>query len=225
MLKTALLAVAVLSSSPISASQPDPENDAWPAWALAEEELKARIARVNEGDLDFLAQAPSDPVHYHQNRIVLTASSLRNGWVDLEQCHRHLDRVAEAQILFHPERSRALKVTRFKNMQSAVAERNTIQLRHVEAASEVCLSGQTKALVEIGDGVYELRNGPFMRRFLDGYYPMRVSLQIEYPTQLTLADFSPTSQPGFAVTSAPGRVEAEALFEGQLSTRFRFLAD
>ena len=169
MLKTALLAVAVLSSSPVSASQADPENDAWPAWVLAEEDLKARIARVNEGDLDFLAQAPSDPVHYHQNRIVLTTSSLRNGWVDLEQCHRHLDRVAEAQILFHPERSRALKVTRFKNMQSAVAERNTIQLRHVEAASEVCLSGQTKAMVEIGDGVYELRNGPFMRRFLDGY--------------------------------------------------------
>jgi hypothetical protein len=224
-LNSALLAFAILCSTLVLASQPDPEDDGWPAWALAEEDLAARIARVNEGDLAFLAQAPGDPVHYHQNRIIVTASSLRNGWVNLEQCHRHLDQVAQAQILFHPERSRALKVTRFENMQSAVAVQNTIQLRNVEAASEVCLSGQTQALVKIGEGVYELRNGPFMRRFLDGYYPMRVSLQIEFPTQLTLADFSPLRQPGFAVSTAPGRVDAEALFEGQLRTQFRFLAD
>ncbi len=225
MLKSTLSVAIVLFTTPIQASQSNADNDGWPAWALAEEDVAARIAKVNEGDLDFLVQEPGQPVHYHQNRVTVTPSSLRNGWVELEQCHRHLDQVAQAQILFHPERSRALRVTRFENMQSAVAVENTIQLRQVEAASEVCLSGQTQALVEIGEGVYELRNGPFMRRFLDGYYPMRVSLQIEFPTQLTLADFSPLRQPGFAVSSTPGRVDAEALFEGQLITQFRFLAE
>jgi hypothetical protein len=80
-------------------------------------------------------------------------------------------------------------------------------------------------LVEIEEGVYELQNGPFMRRFLDGYYPMRVSLEIEYPSRLTLADYTPATQPGFSVSTTPGQVVAEAVFEGQLRTRFRFLAD
>lgn len=223
---SALLAISMLALAPTALASGSVADDGdWPDWALAADSLTARIAQVNEGDLAFLPNPPADAIHHHQNRIVVTDSSLRDGWVSLEQCHQNLDRVAEAQILFHPERSRALQVTDFENMQSAVAERNTVQLRGVGAASEVCLRGETRALVSIGEGVYELQNGPYMRRFLDGYYPMRVSLQIEYPPRLTLADFSPDRQPGFLVSSAPGRVNAEALFEGQLRTRFRFLAD
>jgi hypothetical protein len=207
---------------PLGANEGD---DDWPAWVDAEEALRQQIARVNEGELAFLAQPPSKPVHHHRNRVIVTGSSLRDGWVTLEQCHHNLDRVAAAQIVFHPQRSRALQVTRYENMRTAEARDNTVQLSDVGPESKVCLRGQTRALEEIGEGVYELQNGPFMRRFLDGYYPMRVSLQIEYPQRLTLADFSPERQPGFDVAEAPGRVTAEAVFEGQLRTRFRFLAD
>lgn len=201
------------------------QDDAWAQRLEAEETVRQQIASVNEGDLSFLEGPPSEPVHHHRNRIIVTGSSLRDGWVTLEQCHRNLDRVAAAQIVFHPERSRALRVTGFQNMQTAEAHDNTIQLREVGADSQVCLTAQTRALVEIGEGVYELQNGPYMRRFLDGYYPMRVSMDIEFPARLTLADFTPDRQPGFTVSEAPGRVKAEALFEGQLRTRFRFLSD
>lgn len=200
-------------------------EDGWPSWATAEFELQQRIAQVNEGELAFLVDPPGRPVHHHRNRIQVTASSLDDGWVKLEQCHQHLDRVPAAQIVFHPERSRALEVTHFENMETAVAKDNTVQLRGVGDESLICLNGETRALVEIEDGVYELQNGPYMRRFLDGYYPMRVSLRIEYPDRLTLADFSPADQPGFSVSTVPGVVDAEAVFEGQLRTSFRFLAD
>lgn len=216
--------LAVMAISAGSATD-DAVDEGWPSWARAEAELQQRIAQVNEGQLAFLAEPPGTPVHHHSNRIRVEASSLEDGWVSLEQCHHHLDRVAAAQIVFHPERSRALAVTHFENMKTAVAKGNTVQLRGVGEASVVCLYGETRALVEIGDGVYELQNGPFMRRFLDGYYPMRVSLRIEHPSQLTLADFTPAAQPGFDVSASPGRVDAEAVFEGKLRTRFRFLAD
>lgn len=219
-LTVARIVVAGVLAGPAVGGETD-----WPAWALEAEGVRARIAEVNEGELAFLDTLPDKPVHYHHNRIVVTPASLDDGWVELEQCHRHLDRVDEAQIVFHPERSRRLHVLGFRNMRSAVADGNTVQLRGIGDGSEVCLRGETRALFEIGEGVYELQNGPYMRRFLDGYYPMRVSLEIEYPQRLTLADFTPERQPGFEVSSGPGRVAAVARFEGQLRTRFRFIAD
>jgi hypothetical protein len=221
----AMRLLLVLGLLPASALSNEAGDDGWPSWATSEFDLQQRIARVNEGELAFLADPLGTPVHHHKNRIRVTASSLHDGWVKLEQCHHHLDRVSAAQIVFHPERSRALEVTHYENMDTAVARGNTVQLRGVGDESMVCLYGETRALVEIEDGVYELQNGPYMRRFLDGYYPMRVSLRIEYPDRLTLADFTPADQPGFSVSTVPGVVDAEAVFEGQLRTRFRFLAD
>jgi hypothetical protein len=199
------------------------DSDDWPAWADAEEAMRARIDAVNEGDLAFLASAPAEPVHHHLNRVLISDGSLQDGWVVLEQCHDHLDRVAEAQIVFHPQRSRAIRVLSSRNIGSAVAADSSVQLRDIGPDSQVCLRVETRALQQVASGIYELQNGPFMRRFLDGYYPMRVSLQVEYPSRLLLADVSPGTQPGFAVAETPGRVEAEALFEGRLRTRLLFL--
>lgn len=200
-------------------------EDEWPDWVKAEESLHQRIAKVNEGHLTFLANQPTSPVHHHHNRIVISEHSLVDGWVALEQCHDNLDQVAALQIIFNPQRSRLLEVISFDNIQSAVAEDHSVQLRGVQAHSRVCLRLETKALRLVANDVFELKNGPFMRRFLDGYYPMRVSLAIEYPESLSLADFSPGMQPGFSVSQTPGRVAAEALFEGMLRTSFRFMTD
>ena len=200
-------------------------EDDWPEWVKAEESLHQRIADVNEGHLAFLATQPNAPVHHHHNRIVISAHSLVDGWVVLEQCHDNLDRVAASQIIFNPQRSRSLEVVSFDNIASAFAEEHSVQLRGVQAHSRVCLRLETKALRLVANDVFELKNGPFMRRFLDGFYPMRVSLVIEYPETMSLADFSPSMQPGFSVSQAPGRVRADALFEGMLRTSFRFMSD
>lgn len=219
--------------SGLAAADIEPAADAdWPAWVVREEVEHARIAAVNEGDLTFLtdeaagltAEAKGRP-HHHQNRLVISESSLLDGWVKLHQCHRRLDRVAEAQILFRPGRSRHLAVTRSRNIEAAYPEGNTIQVRGVGDDSELCLEVETQALSELTEGVYELSNGPFMRRFLDGYYPMVVSLHIAYPAGLSLADYAPAEQPGFDIRQGRGWVSARAVFEGRLRTRFLFLSE
>jgi hypothetical protein len=215
--------VACACLAPVLPASAAPDAD-WPAWAGEEEALRQRIAAVNEGELVFLVQATPGAVHHHSSHISITERSLSDGWVVMEQCHDDLDRVAEAQIVFNPQRSRALQVVSYRNIKDAFAEGNTIQLRGIRAASQVCLRAESQALLSDGGDVFELQNGPFMRRFLDGYYPLRVSLLIDHPPWLMLTDFAPQPQPGFAVTRAPGRISVEALFEGQLRTRFRFLA-
>ena len=217
-----LLSGGRMSANPAPTQQADQD---WPAWVDAEESDRQRIAEVNEGELVFLHSPPPRPVHHHRNRIVITRQSLADGWVLMEQCHEHLDRVAEAQIVFNAGRTRVLQVLSFHNMDAAFVESNTIQLRGIREASKVCARLETRALHSLGKQIFELRNGPFMRRFLDGYYPLRLSIEVEYPAQLELMDYEPDNQPGYAVSLAPGLVGVKALFEGQLRTRFRFVAN
>ncbi len=198
-------------------------NDDFPAWADEQERVRERIIAVNEGALEFLATPSDEAVHHHAGRISISAQSLVDGWVGLEQCHSNLDQVAEAQILFRPKSTRALQVASTRNVASAYPEGSSVQLRGIGADSQVCVRLETRALHRIDDGVFELKNGPYMRRFLDGYYPLRLSLRIEFPDELELADHSPLAQPGFAVVAGVRHVDVEALFEGQLRTAFRFV--
>ena len=220
----AAIALGWASASVAAAGPGDADTD-WTSWVDEEEALRQRIATVNEGDLDFITGQPQDVVHHHRSRILISDTSLLDGWVQLEQCHFNLDRVAAAQIVFNPQRSRGLEVVSFRNIDNAFAEANSIQLQGIRDDSEICLRAESRALHSDDAAVFELRNGPYMRRFLDGYYPLRLSLRIDHPRSLVLADFSPETQPGFAVTQADDHIAIEALFEGQLRTRFRFLAD
>jgi hypothetical protein len=211
--------VWVLSASP---GLTDTADD-WPDWVHEQERLEARIADVNEGQLAFLTEAPVRPVHHHSNRILISEASLHDGWVRMEQCHENLDRVAALQIVFNPERSRALRVTAQENVAEAFVDGHSVQLRDIGSESRVCIAAESRALAHDGEGGFELKNGPFMRRFLDGYYPLRVSLQVDYPPVLAFAELDPTAQSGFRVEREPGRIAVDALFEGQLRTRIRFV--
>lgn len=67
-----------------------------------------------------------------------------------------------------------------------------------------------------------IRNGPFMRQFLDGFYPMRVSLDVRPPPgRLRFAGIAPPEQDGFRVTQDEHRVRVDILFEGRLHTEIR----
>ena len=98
-----------------------------------------------------------------------------------------------------------------------------MQLRGVQDDAQVCVELESQALASIGEGAFRLSNGPYMRRFLDGFYPLRLSVVIEYPPALLQpADIEPSPQPGFLVDRSPGRIELDALFEGMLHTRVDF---
>ncbi len=174
---------------------------------------------VNEGELAFLAQPPEEDVHHHRNVMTLDRDSLRDGWVRLEQCHHNLDDVARAQIIFRAERTRALRITDSINIGRAWVEEASVQLSDVGKNSSLCLAAETRALTASDDGGYRIDNGPFMRRFLDGYYPMRVSQKIVLADSgLRFFGIRPEVQPGFAVNVSSESIDFDAWFEGRLLT-------
>ncbi|HWR76915.1 MAG TPA: hypothetical protein VN283_06875 [Thiobacillus sp.] len=178
---------------------------------------------VNEGPLHFLETPPAKPVHHHQNRIRIETDSLASGWVGLSQCHDHLDAVPRAQITFREGFVRDLKIDIARGIEQAWIEGASVQLRNVKPGARLCLSAQTRALRNTGNGYFNLTNGPYMRKFLDGYYPMRVTLEIDYPVQvLRLIDVSPQPQPGLTLVEQPGRIQLDAVFEGELQTLIQF---
>jgi hypothetical protein len=190
----------------------------------AETDLSLKSAdTVNEGQLVFLETPPTKPIHHHQNLIRIRADSLSSGWVGLSQCHEHLDAVPSAQITFREGFVRELKIDIASGIEKAWVEGANIQLRNVVPGALLCLSAQTRALHNAGNGYFNLVNGPYMRKFLDGYYPMRVTLEIDYPAQvLNLIDVSPQPQPGLAIIEQPGRIRFDAVFEGELTTLIQF---
>lgn len=209
----ALLAAghALAASPPMSAQ----ELDAWFNGNGASE--------VNEGVLTFLSTPPAKPAHHHQNRIRITLDSLASGWTELVQCHDHLDAVPRTQITFHEGFVRDLRVVEARAIDEAWVQGSSIQLRGVSPGARLCLAAQTRALKDSGNGYYTLNNGPYMRKFLDGYYPMQVSLRLEYPAGLLqVVDVSPAEQQGFFVNQQSGLVSIETLFEGELRTQVQF---
>lgn len=194
------------------------------AAASSEEELFFKnVSEVSDGELHFLTQEPAKPVHHHQNHVFLSDDSLATGWVRLEQCHHHLDPVPSMQIVYSRDRIRDLTILRSANIGKSWVHENTVQMERVEPDAHICIRAETRALIPDGQGRYSLANGPYMRRFLDGYYPMRVSMSVTLETgKLRFTDITPAPQPGFRFSQEGAHLDYEALFEGALRTVIRF---
>jgi hypothetical protein len=68
-----------------------------------------------------------------------------------------------------------------------------------------------------------MRNGPFLRKFLDGYYPMRVTMDVTFPQgKLSFEAINPQVQSGFNVQYADNTMNIEALFVGELEIEIYF---
>lgn len=187
------------------------------------DDAQSRTDQVNEGQLRFLAEPPERAVHHHHNVLTIDAGSLEDGWVAMRQCHRNLDAVPRAQIVFRPGHIRNLAVTESEAIGNAWVEESSVQLEQVRPGARLCLDAESLVLRVNEDGSVSVRNGPFMRRFLDGYYPMQVSMDVSYPCDdLALETVSPTAQEGFEVSRDGCQVELDAWFEGELYTEIRF---
>lgn len=173
---------------------------------------------INGGELVFLKTPPAKPVHHHQNTLTVHAQSMQDGWASLVQCHDNLDMFPRAQVLYNRERVRNLRIKKAERIGEAWVEDNTVQLRDVDEGARLCVEAESRALRANRDGTFTLRNGPFMRKFLDGYFPMRVSIDIELPEQLHFVSVSPVQQDGFQVDHDRGAVHVDAWFEGRLKT-------
>lgn len=187
------------------------------------DDSSARIAAVNEGQLVFLRQPPPKPVHHHHNIITITDATVADGWALLQQCHEHLDKVPATQIVFRAERVRELEIVSFGGIGKAWVEGASVQLRDIGPEARICLKVQSQVMLKNTDGTYHVNNGPFMRRFFDGYYPMRVSMEVRLRTdKLRYLDITPPQQDGFKVDAGRRHVKFDVWFEGRLQTLIRF---
>lgn len=192
-------------------------------WFNSDDDAVARALAVNEGELVFLAAPPAKAVHHLRNRLTIGPASLDDGFVELYQCHDHLDAVHEAQVVYHYQRLRNLRIDSQSGIAKVWVEGDTVQMVDIGKDARLCVRAEVGILYANADGSYTLRNGPFHRRFLDGYYPMHVTLEIRYaPTLLRFDAITPKEQPGFHIIHEPEGVTVEAWFEGILTTETRF---
>ena len=197
------------------------------AWQEAEERareeqrLLEKARQVNEGDLELLPSPPADDAARMEKRIVIDRSSLEDGWAAMTQCHYQLDPAPAVQIVYNPERTRDIRITESEGVGDARVEGPSVQMREIERGAHLCVSARVLAILPHPQGQgYLVENGPFMRRFLDGYYPMHVRLQIDWPPELLeLAASQPPAQPGLTIESDDNGLRLEAHFEGQLVSR------
>jgi hypothetical protein len=191
-------------------------------WEHDDWDDSERTQQVNEGKLHFIEQNPGE-VHQHTNTVQISAQSLRDGWVSFQQCHANIDPVSRAQFVYNRERTRDIEVAKSLDIGRVWVENNTIQVEGVGKQAQLCMRARSRNLELLPNGGFRLRNGPFMRRFLDGYYPLRLSLTVEYPAELMrVAAIEPKAQPGFEVTDNNGAIAVNAVFEGRLVTAIEF---
>lgn len=187
------------------------------------EDWPVSATRVNQGELEWLTDPLARPQHRQLHQLRVARSSLRSGWVGLYQCHYQLDPVERIEVVFRPETVRGLRIVDYQGIARAWVEGASVQLEGVSRGAQLCLQAETQALVRDGDG-FRLRNGPFMRRFLDGYYALELDMRVQLPgPEWRLSRSRPTPQPGFSlVQDEKGWLRILAHFKGRLETQLWF---
>jgi len=183
-----------------------------------------KLTDINDGTLEFLAAPPTDPYPRQVSHSTVTVESLRTGWVRNEQCFHNLDPAGAMQVVYRPGRVRKLEVVSFERIGKAWVEENSVQLEDVLRDSILCVRSENAALYIDNDDSFYFGAGPFMRRFLDGYFPMEVNMTLDYPDREVAFDYvKPPATDGGRVSLSPGRLTYQALFEGRLQVLVRFV--
>lgn len=204
-----------------------------PAQELSEEELE----RWFEGDeqaqpypnysgsevLQFIAPLKERQIPFSQTRLLLSRHSKESGWVAIEQCHDGLDAVPNAEVVYRFEQMRGLRITEAEGIAVARVEGQSVQLRDVERGARLCVEMEAKILRAEEGGRYLLRYGPFMRKFLDSYFPMHVALAVSYPAeQLRVDSVMPAPGSNYLLSQQAGLLTLDAWFRGKLTIQLWF---
>lgn len=186
-------------------------------WFNSDEEVVDPIRLINEGELVFLKQQPPTPPHEAHHVITILPNSIDDGWVGLAQCHDNLDIMPAAQIVFTDKKVRRLRIVSSANIEQARVDGDTVQLKKIAGNARICIELETRALWRNLDGSLSLRTGPYQRRFLDGYFPMQLLLEIRDPhNRLRYRSITPKVQTGLTVEQSADTTRIRALFEGLL---------
>jgi hypothetical protein len=171
-----------------------------------------------EGELRFLATRPDPGAYHYESRVTITPESLVNGVVSLKTCHHALDPNARIVIQFNPDRVQDIHITQAKGIADAQVQGHRVELRDVQRGASVCIDLRSRALDAQTPNRWQLRAGPLMRRYLDGYLPMHAELHVEWPEgMLAVAAQEPHNQAGADLQSRSNGATWNLTFAGQLA--------
>jgi len=216
---------ALILSAQVGFAQPNQDASDEQKWErLIEGDDEEKALQVNEGELAFLKTPPTNKlVHTVTNTITISDSSLQTHWVTLQQCHKNLDAVAASEIVYQYEQMRNLRLEHYYGIDKAWIENQSVQMKDIQRGATLCVVADVRILKPNNKGGYVIRNGPYYRKFLDGYYPFHVMVNINYPkSALTLNAIHPKAQNGFDVEENNGRLTMDAWFEGKLLLEAQF---
>lgn len=212
------LCLLTVSAGTLSADELTPEQEQW----LESDELTPPEFQINMGELEFLGSPPVKPVPHSDNTFIIDQESLSSGWLTLRQCHINLDPVPLLEVTYQYRQMEALRIIEQKNIGHAWIEEQSVQMEDIRKDNRLCIEAKIRVFYAEGDH-FMLINGPYHRRFLDGYFPYHVSLHVLYPPErLTPVSFQPEAQPGFDIQFSKGRIDIDAWFEGRLMTEIVF---
>lgn len=185
---------------------------AWPTKAL---EL-ADVAR--DGELRFLATRPDPGAYWYESRVQISEDSLRTGVVQLATCHRQLDPNQKIVIVFNPERVQAIRVVSSEGVESAEVRGHQVEMAQVQRGGHICIDLSSRALDRVDERTWRLNAGPLMRRYLDGYLPMRAQLAFQWPDGLLrVRETRPAAQPGVRIGTSNAGAQLDLSFAGRMT--------
>lgn len=188
------------------------------AWLLDDSELNELVSALDSMIIETRFIKPFDlSEHYYMtNEIKLDTRSLSTGWATLIQCHYNLDPVARLQIVYHSEHTKNLTILEDHAIDLSWIEGKSIQMNGLQKGAKICVQADTYALTPQPNG-YKIERGPFMRKFLDGYYPLHVVLQINWDDlDLKVAKLTPSPQTGVEIELNNQSLHVRYWFRGEL---------
>lgn len=189
-------------------------------WFNSDNELPT--SKINDGQLVFLIKKPNKSAFLSVINITVDQNSIDNGWTKLTQCYSNLDPILRTAVVYRKNLIKNLKVLSSNNIKHAEVSGHKVILKDVSKNASLCIAATARNFYQNEDNSFSLINGPYHRKFLDGYYPYHLKLNIHYNPNLKFSYGTPKHQSGFQVKQRSNSLLIDTLFEGRLKTEFRF---
>lgn len=191
------------------------------AWL--EDDSSAEARQVSEGELRWVTPDKTHNQYRLENTLTLNAESLKTGWITFSQCHYQLDPRIAIDIVYGVSRTQNLTVTSSQHIGSIEIAQDHISLKNIEQNAQICVTGKTKVLTQLGPTQFRMVRGPYIRKFLDGFYPMQVTETIRWNgLALTLNDLKTQADLGYDFKVSQHQLIANYWFEGLLKPFYEF---
>ena len=189
-------------------------------WFNSDDDHPTRT--VSDGQLTFLNTKVKEGTFRSDITITIDQNSIDNGWVALTQCYSNLDSIHRTAIVYRKNFIKNITILSSKNIKLTEVSGNKVLLQDVTNNASLCVGINSRTFYQNEDLSFSLVIGPYHRKFLDGYYPYHLNLNIHFDPKLKFKYSLPKSQPGFEIKQQSNSLLIDTLFEGRLKTEFRF---